>query len=97
MSLLRIRSLALPSLVVAILMALAGIVLFCFDPERCGFYPICIFHQSTGLLCPGCGSLRAMHQLLHGHLWRGPAPQRPVRFGLAARGLALPRDASFAE
>jgi hypothetical protein len=46
----------------------AGAVLFCFDPERFAFYPICFFHQSTGLLCPGCGSLRAMHQLLHGHL-----------------------------
>ncbi len=22
----------------------------------------------TGLLCPGCGSQRAIHQLLHGHL-----------------------------
>ena len=22
----------------------------------------------TGLLCPGCGTLRALHQLLHGHL-----------------------------
>lgn len=23
----------------------------------------------TGLLCPGCGTLRAWHQLLHGHLF----------------------------
>ncbi|HVV70051.1 MAG TPA: DUF2752 domain-containing protein, partial [Verrucomicrobiae bacterium] len=28
---------------------------------------LCIFHQTTGLLCPGCGSLRALHQLLHGN------------------------------
>jgi hypothetical protein len=27
-----------------------------------------MFHRTTGLLCPGCGSLRALHQLLHGHL-----------------------------
>jgi hypothetical protein len=43
-------------------------ILFCFDPTQYHFYPTCIFHQTTGLLCPGCGSLRALHQLLHGHL-----------------------------
>ena len=48
--------------------ALAALVLFCFDPRRYHFYPVCFFHQTTGLLCPGCGALRAMHQLLHGHL-----------------------------
>jgi hypothetical protein len=45
----------------------AGVVLFCFDPTRYHFYPTCIFHRTTGLLCPGCGSLRALHQLLHGY------------------------------
>jgi hypothetical protein len=48
--------------------AVVCLVLFCFDPRRYHFYPICFFHQTTGLLCAGCGSLRAMHQLLHGHL-----------------------------
>jgi hypothetical protein len=46
---------------------LLATILFCFDPSHNGFYPICLFHQATGLLCPACGSLRAMHQLLHGH------------------------------
>jgi hypothetical protein len=44
------------------------LVLFWFDPSRYGFYPTCLFHKTTGLLCPACGSLRAIHQLLHGHL-----------------------------
>jgi hypothetical protein len=48
----------------------AAAVLYWFDPSQGGFYPICLFHRTTGLLCPGCGSLRAMHQLLHGHLAR---------------------------
>lgn len=56
-------------------LALAGLtavgagagILFSFDPARYGFYPICFLHAVTGLNCPGCGSLRAMHQLLHGH------------------------------
>jgi uncharacterized protein DUF2752 len=45
-----------------------AVILFAFEPGRSGFpYPTCLFHESTGLLCPGCGSLRALHQLLHGH------------------------------
>jgi len=41
-------------------------VLFWFDPAQHAFYPVCAFHRVTGLQCPGCGSLRALHQLLHG-------------------------------
>jgi len=44
------------------------LILFLFDPGQYRFYPRCIFHQTTGLLCPGCGSLRALHQLLHGQV-----------------------------
>ena len=43
-------------------------VLYWFDPTQFGFYPVCVFHRTTGLLCPGCGGLRALHQLLHGHV-----------------------------
>lgn len=50
------------------LAGLAGFTLFWFDPNLNSFYPVCVFHQATGLLCPGCGSLRALHHLLHGHL-----------------------------
>jgi len=42
------------------------LVLFLCDPERMPIYPICLFHKLTGLDCPGCGSLRALHALLHG-------------------------------
>lgn len=30
--------------------------------------PQCVFLHVTGLQCPGCGSQRALHALLHGHL-----------------------------
>jgi hypothetical protein len=33
-----------------------------------GYYPSCPFHTLTGLNCPGCGTLRGLHQLTHGHL-----------------------------
>jgi hypothetical protein len=42
------------------------IVLFVFDPSHTPIFPVCLFHRVTGLDCPGCGSLRAMHALLHG-------------------------------
>ncbi len=46
----------------------AVLLLFLCDPARVPIYPICPFHRVTGLDCPGCGSLRAVHQLLHGNL-----------------------------
>jgi hypothetical protein len=42
-------------------------VLFFCDPVRVPIYPVCLFHRVTGLDCPGCGSLRALHELLHGN------------------------------
>ncbi|RNC87118.1 MAG: DUF2752 domain-containing protein [Winogradskyella sp.] len=38
------------------------------DPEVAkgeGLFPRCPFHSITGLHCPGCGSQRATHDLLH--------------------------------
>lgn len=53
----------------AVLAGLAGPplgLLALVDPERPGRYPTCPFRWATGLDCPGCGSLRALHDLLHG-------------------------------
>jgi Protein of unknown function (DUF2752) len=30
--------------------------------------PVCPFHAISGLYCPGCGTLRCLHALLHGDL-----------------------------
>lgn len=49
-------------------MAAAVAVLRVYDPASSGIFPPCPLHYLTGLYCPGCGSLRAMHQLLHGNL-----------------------------
>lgn len=43
------------------------VVYFRFDPSA-GFFPRCPFFSVTGYLCPGCGSQRALHALLHGDL-----------------------------
>src|SRR5258706_15667591 len=46
----------------------SGTVLYLFDPIQHSFYPVCVFHSLTGWQCPGCGSLRALHELTHGHV-----------------------------
>ena len=43
-------------------------VLWRFNPSQHGFYPRCALYTTTGILCPGCGGLRATHQLLNGHI-----------------------------
>ncbi len=57
---------------ILILMALpaVGIMLAAyafFDPAEGGF-PECLFHKLTGFDCPGCGTQRALHSLLHGDI-----------------------------
>lgn len=44
------------------------VLLYSVDPQQSGIYPRCPFRSITGWLCPGCGSLRATHDLLHGRL-----------------------------
>lgn len=39
-------------------------VYFLVDPSKT-FMPRCPFYELTGWLCPGCGSQRAIHALLH--------------------------------
>ncbi len=42
--------------------------LYLFNPSTSGLFPTCPFLAFTGCYCPGCGSLRAIHQLARGHL-----------------------------
>jgi hypothetical protein len=60
------RAKAVPLLLATFAGAGATVVLYRFAPEQHGFYPRCFFHALTGLQCPGCGTLRAAHRLLHG-------------------------------
>ena len=52
----------------AVLGSLGVVMLYTFDPRNPGTYPICPFLGLTGYHCPGCGTLRALHQLLHGNV-----------------------------
>ena len=61
-----VRPLTIGSAIVAA--AVGAWILYTFPPGAGSFYPPCVFRRVTGLLCPGCGSTRALHQLLHGHI-----------------------------
>ena len=56
-----------PRLTVVSLAAAAPVALLAaFDPASTWWFPSCPLHALTGWLCPLCGSLRALHALLHG-------------------------------
>ena len=48
-----------------VLLLLAVVVYFGFDPSVNAWFPKCPFLMLTGWKCPGCGSQRAIHSLLH--------------------------------
>jgi hypothetical protein len=63
---LRARRIAVVLIGAAVVVVAAA--LFAYDPAGQNALPGCLFHDLTGLYCPGCGSCRALHQLLNGHL-----------------------------
>jgi hypothetical protein len=57
-------------LLAAMLAAFAAVVVLLrvFDPATSSVFPPCPLRYLTGWYCPGCGSLRAIHQLLHANV-----------------------------
>ena len=47
-------------------LAAGAVYLYLFEPGKSGFFPACPFRMLTGFNCPGCGSTRGLHRLLHG-------------------------------
>jgi hypothetical protein len=64
---LRTRAAPLAPLATTVAGAAALAYLAAVDPGQPGHYPLCPFRATTGLACPGCGTLRCLHALLHGH------------------------------
>jgi len=54
------------ALLIWLSLAFAATYLFIFEPGKSGFFPACPFRLLTGLNCPGCGSTRGLHRLVHG-------------------------------
>jgi hypothetical protein len=55
-------------LVFAVVAIAGSLLYFFFDPSLSEIFPKCFFHSLTNLDCPGCGSQRAIHALLHGNI-----------------------------
>ncbi|MDE6514187.1 MAG: DUF2752 domain-containing protein [Muribaculaceae bacterium] len=56
-------------LILATILAILATFLYIFDPISGPIpYPRCWIKLLTGYDCPGCGSARALHALLHGRL-----------------------------
>lgn len=71
----------------AVLLSLSVAVVAAVDPHTSGRYPSCPWHAVTGLWCPGCGGLRAVHDLAHGQL--GVALHENLLVVLVAPSLAV--------
>jgi len=63
----RTRRLRAPLAVGAVTL-LASAYVGLVDPNSPGHYPLCPTKAFTGLDCPGCGGLRAVHSLMRGDI-----------------------------
>lgn len=52
-------------MLLAVVLIGGGSILFSINPADVEWMPRCPFYALTGLKCPGCGTLRALHHLLH--------------------------------
>ena len=77
----------LPHAAVASGVLAATAYVWAVDPNQPGHYPTCPFLAVTGYYCPGCGSLRALHDLAHGDVV-GALARNPLMV-LAAGGLLV--------
>ncbi|MCC2589387.1 DUF2752 domain-containing protein [Chryseobacterium sp. MFBS3-17] len=50
---------------VSVVVFILGLLYFFNNPADSAWFPKCPFLSVTGLQCPGCGSQRAVHALMH--------------------------------
>lgn len=62
----RTRRALIAPLALAAVAAVGLVLVRQVDPAEPGHYPLCPFRAVTGWDCPGCGTMRGTHDLLHG-------------------------------
>ena len=65
----RFRKQDMLTLGIFLILGLAACVVLLVVPpgsSHAKWLPKCMFHQTTGLYCPGCGATRALSAMLHG-------------------------------
>ena len=50
---------------ISLVLVAVAFMFYVFDPEKTALFPKCPFLMATGYECPGCGSQRAVHSILH--------------------------------
>ena len=56
------------TIVVLVVLIVAALLYFFVDPAHTSWMPRCVILSITGFKCPGCGSQRMIHALMHGDL-----------------------------
>jgi hypothetical protein len=69
--------------------ALALALLVVRDPHQAGAFPACPVRAATGLLCPGCGSLRGLWHVLHGEPLAALAHNPAILLGVVALAVVV--------
>ncbi|MCM1377924.1 MAG: DUF2752 domain-containing protein [Clostridium sp.] len=67
------KGISLRTVAIIAVIVLIGVFYFLFNPTDYVWMPKCMLKQLTGLECPGCGSQRFIHAMLHGNIaaaWR---------------------------
>ena len=60
-------------MIISIVIVLFGVLslYFFINPSEYNFFPKCPLYSYTGIYCAGCGSQRAIHQIVNGHIVTG--------------------------
>lgn len=54
-----------PVMLISVVGIIGLVFLYLYNPQDISVFPRCPFYALTGYKCPGCGTLRAIHALLH--------------------------------